>query len=73
MLGVVRIEINQTKKTFGWQARLYFGRKAITRFFSDSRYGGKEAAYDAACQARRQMELGVHLPRTRGRTGQRTL
>ena len=67
MRGVVRIEIDGVKKTFGWQARRYFGRKTLSRFFSDSFYGGKEGAYQAACEAREQMEAGKELPEKFGR------
>ncbi len=67
MRGVVRIEIDGAKKTFGWQARRYFGRKTLSRFFSDSFYGGREGAYQAACEARAQMEAGTELPEKFGR------
>ncbi len=67
MRGVIRIEISQPKKTYGWQARLYSSRKTVTRFFSDSHYGGKQGAYQAACQAREQMATGIDLPEKIGR------
>jgi len=71
MRGVVRIEIDKAKKTYGWQARLYCGKKAETRFFSDSHYGGKQGSYEAACQAREMMVSGIALPPPINRRGRR--
>ena len=72
MRGVVRIQIERPKKTYGWQARQYLKTATVTHFFSDSHYGGKQGAYEAACLAREQMEQGIDLPKRAAGKGSRT-
>ena len=56
--GVVRIDISARKQTHGWQARVYSGKTTRTRFFSDSKYGGRDSAHAAAAEAVQRMEQG---------------
>ncbi len=43
MKGLTRVD-HEGKQMFGWLARAYGGGKTFSKYFSDRRYGGKEAA-----------------------------
>ncbi len=43
------------KQTHGFQVHLLRGTKAVTKLFSDTRFGGKEGARRAARKFRREM------------------
>lgn len=51
-VGIVRIDIGSekegTKQTHGWQARVYRGKVTHSKFFSDSKFKGKNGAKAAA-------------------------
>jgi hypothetical protein len=70
--GVVRIDIDSNtpegrKQTHGWQARVYRGNVTHSKFFSDSKLGGKAKAKKAASDWREQKlsELGPAPARPR--------
>jgi hypothetical protein len=50
MKGISRIDTEE-KSTHGWFVRIY-RRKVISKFFSDNKHGGKDAALQAARQWR---------------------
>lgn len=52
--NIVRIDIDQ-RNTHGWQVRVARHGKRHTKFFSDSRFGGSDEAYDAAVAYRDQL------------------
>jgi len=51
------------KQTHGFQVHLLRGNEAVTKMFSDSLYGGKEAARRAARKFKRSIMR--HLPKRR--------
>lgn len=52
--NIVRIDIDH-RNTHGWQVRVTRHNERHTKFFSDSRYGGSDEAYQAAEQYRDQL------------------
>jgi hypothetical protein len=63
--NIRRIDTNRRakKQTHGFQVHLLRGNKAMTKMFSDSVYGGKEAARRAARKFKRSIMR--HLPKRR--------
>ncbi len=61
-VGVSRID---SKDTHGWFVRKSFQGKVYSKFFSDSRSGSKEAAYEAAVAYRAQLDEKYPPPETK--------
>lgn len=47
MKGLTRVD-HEGKQMFGWLARVYGGGQTFSKYFSDKRYGGKEASREQA-------------------------
>ncbi len=54
--GVIRID---SDSTHGWQVRVYRHGKTYSRLFSDRKLGGREKAFEAATQYRKELETEV--------------
>ena len=61
--GISRIDCPE-RKTVGWYVRVRLKNVTKSKFFSDSKYGGKESALEAALEHRNQMEKELGKPRT---------
>jgi hypothetical protein len=51
--GVIRID---SDSTHGWQVRVYRHGKTYSKLFSDRKCGGRDAAFEAACAYREELE-----------------
>ncbi len=61
-VGVSRID---TDDTHGWFVRKRHQGRTHSKFFSDSRYGSKDKAFEAATSYRAQLDEKYPLPQTR--------
>jgi hypothetical protein len=61
--GVSRIDSPQ-KKMHGWYVRVRLKNVTNSKFISDQKHGGKEAALEKAIECRNQMEQELGKPRT---------
>lgn len=61
--GVSRIDCPE-KKTVGWYVRVRLKNVTKSKFISDSKHGGKEAALVKAVECRNQLEQELGKPRT---------
>lgn len=61
--GISRIDCPE-RKTVGWYVRVRLKKITKSKFISDSKYGGKEAALDAAVACRNELEKELGKPRT---------
>ena len=62
IVGVSRID---TEDTHGWFVRKRHQGRTHSKFFSDSRYGSKKAAYEAAKTYRQKLDEKYPPPKTR--------
>jgi len=69
-IGLIRLDYPD-HGSVGWSARVYSGGKEYSRFFSDARYGGPEAALRRAAAWRNAMRQRVPAAsgQSRGRRG----
>ena len=63
VVGVSRID---SKDTHGWFVRKRYQGQVYSKFFSDSRYDSKQAAFEAAKTYRAQLDKKYPPPKTRG-------
>ncbi len=63
MKSISRID-HEPKRTHGYYVRVFFRGEQHAKFFSDKKYGGDEAALDAAIKHRNQVEEELGKPRT---------
>src|SRR3954452_21309238 len=61
--GISRID-QEDRNHHGWYVRVTFGGQKHSKFFSDSKHGGKEAALEASVVHRDQIEKDFGKPRT---------
>ena len=61
--GVSRIDCPE-RKTVGWYVRVRLGNVTKSKFISDSKHGGKEAALVKAVECRNRLEQELGKPRT---------
>ena len=61
--GVSRIDCPE-KKTVGWYVRVRLNNITKSKFISDHKHGGKEAALEKAVECRNQLERELGKPRT---------
>jgi hypothetical protein len=61
--GISRIDCPE-RKTVGWYVRVRLGNVTKSKFFSDSKHGGKEEALKRAVECRDEMETELGKPRT---------
>src|SRR3712207_5608368 len=61
--GISRIDSPQ-KKMHGWYIRVRLKNVTKSKFISDLKHGGKEAALEKAVECRNQMEQELGKPRT---------
>ena len=61
--GISRIDCPE-RTTVGWYVRVRLGNVTKSKFFSDSKHGGKEAALERAVECRDEMEAELGKPRT---------
>lgn len=61
--GISRIDCPE-RKTVGWYVRVRLKNLTKSKFISDSRHGGKEAALEKAVECRNQLEQELGKPRT---------
>lgn len=54
--GIIRID---SDSTHGWQVRVYRHGKTYSRLFSDRKMGGREKAFEAAAEYRKELEEEV--------------
>ena len=54
--GVIRID---SDSTHGWQVRVYRHGKTYSKLFSDRKHGGREEAFEAAVEYRKELEAEV--------------
>ena len=62
VVGVSRID---SKDTHGWFVRKRYQGQVYSKFFSDSRYDSKQAAFEAAKTYRAQLDKKYPPPKTR--------
>lgn len=55
-------------KTHGWIARVYHNGKTYSKLFSDSKFDGKENAFNEAINWRNQKEIELRKPETEAQT-----
>lgn len=59
--GISRIE---TSSTFGWYVRVYRNKKTYSKFFSDSKFGGKDKALEMAISQKEELnKLIIGIPK----------
>ena len=56
--------VDQPKKTHGWYVRVYYQGKKHSKFFSDKKWGGKNASLQLAIAWRDETESRIGKPRT---------
>jgi hypothetical protein len=61
--GVSRIDCPE-RKTVGWYVRVRLSNVTKSKFFSDQKHGGKEAALRRAVECRDELERALGKPRT---------
>ena len=61
--GISRIDCPE-RKTVGWYVRVRLKNVTKSKFISDSKHGGKEAALAVAVETRNQLEQELGKPRT---------
>ena len=61
--GISRIDCPENK-TVGWYVRVRLNNVTKSKFLSDQKFGGKEAALKQAIQCRNQLEKELGKPRT---------
>src|SRR5918996_182961 len=61
--GISRIDCPE-RKTVGWYVRVRLGNVTKSKFFSDSKHAGKDAALERAVECRDEMEAELGKPRT---------
>lgn len=61
--GICRVDYLK-RSAFGWSVRVRFKGENFAKFFSDSSYGGREAALTAAVHWRDETERSIGKPRT---------
>jgi hypothetical protein len=61
--GISRIDSPQ-KKMHGWYVRVRLKNVTNSKFISDQKHGGKEAALECAIECRNQLEQELGKPRT---------
>ena len=71
MKGISRI--SSKKSGYGWYVRTYLNGKTFSKFFSDSKYGGKKRALKFAKKAKSFAELQLKPYRSTGSTTNRPL
>lgn len=54
----------ESNRTHGWHVRVYFKGKRYTKWFSDKKWGGKEAALKEAIAWRNKTEARIGKPRS---------
>ena len=58
MKGLTRVD-HEGKQMFGWLARVYGGGKTFSKYFSDKRYGSKDASREKAVDYLKQLTREV--------------
>lgn len=61
--GISRIDCPENK-TVGWYVRVRFNNVTKSKFISDQKFGGKDAALEQAVKTRNQLEQELGKPRT---------
>jgi hypothetical protein len=61
--GVSRVD-SEKRNSHGWLVRVRFKGESLSRFFTDSVYGGKEKSLRAAVRGRNELEREMGKPRT---------
>jgi hypothetical protein len=61
--SISRIDVDE-KKMHGWYVRVYFKNKMHAKFFSDSRFGGKDESLKEAVIYRNALEEKLGKPRS---------